>query len=53
MKKELVTLTKEEILAKKIELAQTRVSFTDTQTKAKQMRALKKTIAQSLAAQSK
>ncbi len=46
MKKEIVTLTKEEFNAKKIELAKIRTSFADALTKAKQTRVLKKSIAQ-------
>lgn len=48
MKKEIKKLTQDEMNAKKLELAKLRVSFTDAQAKANQMRALKKSIAQSL-----
>ncbi|HEY1041674.1 MAG TPA: hypothetical protein VGE63_03035 [Candidatus Paceibacterota bacterium] len=48
MKKEIVKFTKDEMNAKKIELAKLRVGFVDAQTKANQMRALKKSIARSL-----
>lgn len=47
MKKEIKKLTHDEMNAKKIELAKLRVSFTDAQTKANQMRAIKKDLAQS------